>query len=235
VTGGDAGAIESLSHIAPTAIVGNPFRPLLDGRHLEADGYPAIGDKVWVGHYTTIGSDAAIGAHSVLEDFVIVQPRAVIGTGVLVTTRSFIGIEARVGDNCVIRGHVGDHSRVGTGCRIAGDLIHRQLDPSIPWDDPGGVEPAPIVGDGAFIGWRAMIIGGVNIGPGAYVCAGALITQDVPSGHIAYNRNQVVPPYSWPGALGKSAFFTGPGRLEGGRARIGARLRRARRDRGTTR
>lgn len=237
LTSDDAWAVESLSHIAPTAIVGNSFRPLLDGRQLEADNNPAMGDEVWVGHYTTIGSGVAIGAHSVLEDFVIVQPRAVIGTGVLVTSRSFVGIEAKVGDNCVIRGHVGDHSRVGAGCRIAGDLIHRQLDPSIPWDDPDNVEPAPIVGDGAFVGWRAMIIGGVNIGPGAYVCAGAVITQDVPAGHIAYDRNQVVPPRSWPGALGKSAFFAGTGRLESGRARIGVRLRRAqlRRDRGATR
>lgn len=222
------------SHIASTAILGNSFRPLLDGRYLEADGDPAIGDQVWVGQYTTIGSGAAIGAHSVLEDFVIVHPGAVIGTGVLVTSGSLIGIGARVGDNCVIRGHVGDHSQVGTGCRIAGDLIHRQLDPSIPWDDPGSDEPAPIVGDGAFVGWRAMVIGGVNIGAGAYVCAGALITRDVKPGHIAYDRNRVVDPRSWPGALGKSAFFTGP---ERGRARIGARLRRTQlwRDWSTTR
>lgn len=237
MTSSDSGAIESLGYIAPTAIVGNSFRPLLDGRQLEADSDPAMGDQVWVGHYTTIGPGVAIGAHSVLEDFVIVQPRAVIGTGVLVTSRSFVGIEAKVGDNCVIRGHVGDHSQVGRGCRIAGDLIHRQLDPSIPWDDPGNAEPAPIVGDGVFVGWRAMIIGGVNIGPGAYVCAGAVITQDVPAGHIAYDRNQVTQPHLWPGALGKSAFFAGPERPERGRARIGARLRRTqlRRDRGATR
>ena len=33
-----------------------------------------------------------------------------------------------------------------------------------------------------------------------------------------------MPPRSWPGALGKSAFFAGTGRLESGRARIGAGL-----------
>jgi acetyltransferase-like isoleucine patch superfamily enzyme len=70
-----------------------------------------------------------------------------------------------------------------------------------------------------------MIIGGVNIGPGAYVCAGALITKDVDPGYIAYDRNQFVDPRSWPGALGKSSFFAGLGRPERGRARIGAALR----------
>jgi bifunctional N-acetylglucosamine-1-phosphate-uridyltransferase/glucosamine-1-phosphate-acetyltransferase GlmU-like protein len=148
-----------------------------------------------------------IGASSQLEDFVEVQPRSVIGSRVVVTSRSRIGIGVTVDDDSVIRGHVGDHSRIGAGCRIAGDLIHRQLDPSVPWDDPAADEPAPVVGVGAFVGWRALIVGGINIGAGAYVCAGALITKDVPAGYIAYGRNQIMHPQYWPGALGKSPFF----------------------------
>ena len=88
----------------------------------------------------------------------------------------------------MIKGHIGDNSRIGAGCRIAGDLIHRQFDPSIPWDDRLGEEPALVVEDGAFVGWRAVIVGGVNIGAGAYVCAGALVTKDIPAGSIACGR-----------------------------------------------
>jgi bifunctional N-acetylglucosamine-1-phosphate-uridyltransferase/glucosamine-1-phosphate-acetyltransferase GlmU-like protein len=215
VTSCDAGAIAPPRQIAPTAIIGNPFRPLLDGRRLEIDGDPVIGPGVWIGQYTTIGHSVTIGADSILEDYVGVAPGAVIGTGVLVTSRSWIGIGATVGDNSMIKGHIGDHSRVGAGCRISGDLIHRQLDPTIGWDDPAGEEPAPIVEDGAFVGWRAMVVGGVNIGAGAYVCAGAVITKDVPAGHIAYDRNQIVHPRSWPGVLGKSPFFHDSRRLDG--------------------
>src|SRR5213082_1635531 len=127
----------------------------------------------------------------------MVQPGAVIGARVLVASRSSVGIGAEVGDDSVIKGHVGDHARIGARCRIAGDLIHRQLDPTIPWDDPAAEEPAPIVEDGAFVGWRALIVGGVNIGAGAYVCAGALITRDVPTGYIAWGRNQFTPPRSY--------------------------------------
>ena len=41
--------------------------------------------------------------------------------------------------------------------------------------------PAPIyIGDGAWIGARAIILPGVTIGAGAVVAAGALVTKDVP-------------------------------------------------------
>ena len=214
------------AHIAPTAIIGNAFRPLLDGREFPAGQDVVIGPGVWIGHYATVGNGVTIGASSILEDFAVVQPGAVIGARVLVSCRSSVGIGATLGDDSVIKGHVGDHSKIGARCRIAGDLIHRQLDPTIPWDDPAAEEPAPIVGDGAFVGWRALIVGGVNIGAGAYVCAGALITKDVPAGHIAWDRNQVTHPRSWPGALGKSAFFHDSGHLDSGRPRLSARLRR---------
>jgi acetyltransferase-like isoleucine patch superfamily enzyme len=194
--------------IAATAIIGNRFRPLQDGRQVRAEPHTVIGPGVWIGQYTIIGHGVRIGSGSQLEDFVEIQPGSVIGSRVVVTSRSRIGIGVTVDDDSVVRGHVGDHSRIGAGCRIAGDLIHRQLDPSIPWDDPAADEPAPVVGAGAFVGWRAMIVGGINIGAGAYVCAGALITKDVPAGYIAYGRNQIMHPLSWPGALGKSPFFT---------------------------
>jgi acetyltransferase-like isoleucine patch superfamily enzyme len=166
-----------------------------------------VGDGVWIGHYTTIGQGVTIGAGSIVEDFVAIQPETVIKHRVLVTSRSWIGIGATIGADSVIRGHIGDGSWIGQGCRVTGDLIHRQVDPSIPWDDPTGEESAPFVDDGAFIGWRALVVGGVNIGKRAYVCAGALITQDVPDGYIAYGRNRRIHPDDWPGQLGKSAFF----------------------------
>jgi UDP-3-O-[3-hydroxymyristoyl] glucosamine N-acyltransferase len=207
VTTCDPAATFPAAHIAPTAIIGNPFRPLLDGREIRVDRALEIGAGVWIGHYTTVGQGVRIGAGSIIEGFVDIQPLSEIGSRVLVTSRSYIGMGVTVGDDCVIKGHVGENSRIGAGCRIFGDLIHRQLDPSVPWDDPIAEEPDPVIGDGAFVGWRALIVGGVNIGEGAYVCAGALITKDVSPWQIAYGRNQIAPPDRWPGALGKSAFF----------------------------
>jgi len=203
----DAVMIAPTALIAATAIIGSRFRPLQDGRQVRAEPRTVIEPGVWIGQFAVIGQGVWIGADSQLEDFVEVQPRSVIGSRVVVTSRSRIGIGVTVDDDSVIRGHVGDHCRIGPGCRIAGDLIHRQLDPSIPWDDPVADEPAPVVEAGAFVGWRALIVGGINIGAGAYVCAGALITKDVLPGYIAYGRNQFMHPQSWPGSLGKSPFF----------------------------
>jgi acetyltransferase-like isoleucine patch superfamily enzyme len=44
-----------------------------------------------------------------------------------------------------------------------------------------GKESAPIsVGDGAWVGYNAIILPGVKIGTGAVVGAGAVVTNDVP-------------------------------------------------------
>lgn len=203
----DGARIDPSAVIAATAVIGARFRPLLDGRQLSPEGDTVIEAGVWIGQFATIGQGATIGRDSILEDYTAIQPRAVVAPRVLVSGRSWIGIGATIGHDSVIKGHIGDSSRIGAGCRIAGDLIHRQLDPTIPWDDPAAEEPAPVVGDGAFVGWRAVVVGGVNIGAHAYICAGALITKDVPEGHIAWGQNQVAHPSAWQGALGKSAFF----------------------------
>jgi acetyltransferase-like isoleucine patch superfamily enzyme len=200
--------IDPTAQIAPTAVIGCPYRPLLDGRQVRFDRGPVIGAGVWIGQFAAIGQGVMIGRNALIEDYAGIQAGTVIGERVVVASRSWLGIEVMVGDDSVIKGHVGDCARIGARCRVAGDLIHRQLDPSQGWDDPGSEEPAPVVADGAFIGWRAVVVGGVNIGAGAYVCAGALVTRDVPPGHIACGRNQIMHPGNWPGALGKSPFFT---------------------------
>jgi UDP-3-O-[3-hydroxymyristoyl] glucosamine N-acyltransferase len=210
VTGCAEVSIDPTAQVHPTAIVGSPYRRLLDGRRLSIDRGTTIGAGAWIGPYASIGQGATLGAGSILEEYVGIQPLSVIGTRVLMTSRSWIGLGVTVGNDCVIKGHIGDNSRIGDGCRVAGDLIHRQIDPTIPWDDPVAEEPAPVVGDGAFIGWRAVVVGGVNIGAGAYVCSQALITKDVPAGYIASGRNEIMPPDKWRGALGKSPFFGEP-------------------------
>jgi len=207
VAGDCASLIDPTARIAPTAVIGSPFRPLLDGRRVDPGRDTVIAARVWIGQFAVIGQGVAIGADSLVEDYVSLQPGSTLGVRVVVAGRSWIGIGATIGDDSVIRGHVGDSSRVGTRCRIMGDLIHRQLDPSLGWDDQEAAEPAPVIEDGAFVGWRASVVGGVNIGAGAYVCAGALVTRDVPAGHIASGRNQITHPSNWHGALGKSPFF----------------------------
>ncbi|HEX3487757.1 MAG TPA: DapH/DapD/GlmU-related protein [Streptosporangiaceae bacterium] len=208
--------IDGSASIAPTAVIGSPYRPLLDGREIQVRRPTEINKGVWIGQFVTIGQGVRIGAASLIEDYAQIQARAEIGERVLVTGRSWIGMDARVGSDSVIKGHIGDSARIGKNCRVAGDLIHRQLDPSRGWDDQGSEEPAPFVDDEAFIGWKAVIVGGVHIGRGAYVCAGALVTRDVPPGWIAAGKNRFMPPSRWRGRLAKSPFFSEAALLRAG-------------------
>jgi acetyltransferase-like isoleucine patch superfamily enzyme len=201
--------IHESASIAPTAIIDSPYRPLLDGRQVQVGRRTEISKDVWIGQFTAIGQGVRIGAGSLVEDYAAIQALSEIGERVVVAGRSWIGLGVTVGDDSVIKGHIGDSVRIGQHCRVAGDLIHRQLDPSRGWDDEDVKEPAPKVGDGVFIGWRAVIVGGVTIGRGAYVCSGALVTKNVPAGCIASGKNQFTQPSQWRGRLAKSPFFQG--------------------------
>lgn len=70
VTRCDVATVSPTAHIARTAIVGNPYRPLLDGRQLRMDRDTVIEAGVWIGHYTAIGQGVKICADSTIEDFV---------------------------------------------------------------------------------------------------------------------------------------------------------------------
>ena len=101
--------------------------------------------------------------------------------------------------------YIGHHSRityaeVGKYCSIAGDVIvgmgFHTLDKlstspiftemkngtGVSWTDKATVVPfrRVVVGNDVWIGTRAMIMGGVTIGDGAVVGAGAIVTKDVP-------------------------------------------------------
>ncbi len=49
---------------------------------------------------------------------------------------------------------------------------------------PGeGLVVAPVtIGDGVWIGARAIVLKGVTVGDGAIIAAGAVVTRDVPAG-----------------------------------------------------
>jgi len=207
--------IDPTARIETTANVGVPFRPLLDGRWVETGRETIVGAGVWIGQFANIGQGVIIGINSLIEDYVGIGALTTIGERVVVASRTWIGLDVTVGDDSVIKGHIDDSARIGVGCRVMGDLIHRHLDPSGGWDDPSSEEPAPIVADGAFIGWRSVIVGGVNVGARAYVCAGALVTKDVPGGFIASGRNEITHPSTWRGPLGRSGFFRSAGNEHG--------------------
>lgn len=85
-----------------------------------------------------------------------------------------IGTNVSIGAHSPI--HLGDHVRISTGVQLeTAGLDFADGKP------PYAHVSAPIrVQEGAWIGSRAIILGGVTIGRYAVVAAGAIVTKDVP-------------------------------------------------------
>jgi len=206
----------SSARIAATAQLDAPGRRLQQGDWEGIGGPTVVGAGCDIGHFCVVGQGVTLGAGTILDAYCLVEGGVTIGENALLTHRASVGCRAAIGADSVIGALVCEGSVVGRECRVFGDLVHRQLDPSLPWDAPEARERAPILEDGVFIGWGATVVGGVRIGGGAYVCAGATVTKNVPPGWIVTGVNEMSSPERWKGALRKSPFF-GSGRGPGSR------------------
>ena len=90
---------------------------------------------------------------------------------------SVINIGAKIGEGTMIDMNVvlGGRATVGKNCHIgAGTVLAGVIEP--PSADPVVVE------DNVVIGANAVVLEGVRIGEGSVVAAGAVVTENVPSG-----------------------------------------------------
>lgn len=55
-----------------------------------------------------------------------------------------------------------------------------------------GVNEAPVIEDGVYIGAGARVLGGVHVGRGAVIGANAVVTRDVPAGATVVGFNRVL-------------------------------------------
>lgn len=200
--------ISKTAQICSGAVIGKPFRPLLTNLHENEDPDPTrISAAAYIGYYALFGSGSSLGERSIVDDYCSVESDVHIGSGSLLIYRAQICNEARIGNGCVIGGLIAERVVVADGARVFGKVVHSQHNPRIGWDDSGVSEPSAIIEQGAFIGFDAMVIGGVRIGKGAFICSGAIVTRDVPDFHIARGVNGIVLPNAWSGPLGQSDFF----------------------------
>jgi acetyltransferase-like isoleucine patch superfamily enzyme len=207
----DSVIVDATATVAKTATLGAPYRPLLDGTVRTSERKTSIGPGCWIGDGSSVGEGAIIGAGSILHGDVRVESDVTIGSRVLLTYRAWVDLGATIGDDSVIGAFVCERARIGRGCRVFGSLIHGQHEPQLPWDGPESDEEPPVLGDEVFVGWGSKVIGPVVLGERAYVAANAIVSRPVPSRHIAFGNNQIVPYQQWPGALRASSFF-GAGR-----------------------
>jgi acetyltransferase-like isoleucine patch superfamily enzyme len=145
------------------------------------------------------GGSVEVGADSLIQGTLvteIAESRLSIGNNVFVGGGTVV--------DCVLSIRVDDDVLISHGCLISDSDNHsvrysvRRKDLR-DWRQGGGhdwstTQSAPIViGRGAWIGARAIILKGVTIQEGAVVAAGAVVTQDVPEyAIVAGNPARVV-------------------------------------------
>lgn len=102
-----------------------------------------------------------LGDNAVIMMGAIVNIGAVVGEGSMIDMGAVLGGRATVGKRC----------HIGAGAVLAGVI------------EPPSATPAT-VGDDVVVGANAVVLEGVQIGRGAVVAAGAVVTSDVPENAV---------------------------------------------------
>ncbi len=130
-----------------------------------------VGKNCAVGPYAYLRPKTQVGDNCRVGDFVEIK-NAQLGEGTKVSHLTYIG-DARLGKN------------INVGCGVV----------FVNYD--GRKKHISTVGDGAFIGCNTNIISPVDVGAGAYIAAGATITQDVPENAFAIARTRQMVKTEW--------------------------------------
>lgn len=198
--------------IGEYSVIGKPTRRRVSSNYIDSilpveDSPPntVIGHSSTLGTHVLVEQGAYIGTRCIIEAHAVIETAASIGDHSLIVHGARIGGHSIIGKECVIGGFVAERSRIGDNCRVFGSLIHRQIDPTVPWDE--SIEPAPVLEDHVFVAMTAVVVGKVHLASHVYITAGAIVTKDVPPFHIVHGVNNFVPAGKWRGRLSESAFW----------------------------
>lgn len=191
--------IDKSVNICSGSIIGKQFRPLLEGEPILVNSQTVIGKESYVGYNSIIGAGTIISDGVIVDDACIIENDVVIKNNTLVIYRSQICSEAIIGLDCVIGGFIAERVKIGDSSRVFGKIVHSHRKTKLGWDNPDAEEPSAIIHDNVFIGFDAKIIGGIKIERGAYICAGAIVTKNVPQDHVAFGTNKIMHLNKWKG------------------------------------
>ena len=130
-----------------------------------------VGSNCNIGPYARLREGSEIGDNAKIGNFVETK-KTKLGAGAKANHLAYLG-DANVGDN----------TNVGAGtitCNYDGTNKHKT-----------------IIGEDSFIGTNSSLVAPVNIGKGAYIGAGSVITKDVPDEALAVGRGKQVTKKDW--------------------------------------
>ncbi len=117
--------------------------------------------------------DARIEPGAVIRDMVEIGEKAVIMMGAIINIGAKIGARTMIDMGVVMGGRatVGNDCHIGAGTVLAGVI------------EPPSANPV-VIEDNVVIGANAVVLEGVRVGKGSVVAAGAVVTENVPSGVV---------------------------------------------------
>ena len=167
---------ESLIRFMPGR-VGNAFRQACFGRRFKRS------DKVYIG----------IGCEFISPEAMSFEGVVGIGKNSFFTAEGgsiLVGDNTTLNENVHINASVGGKIEIGKCCLIGPNVVmrtsgHRYDDPHTYIRQQGHIPLDISIDDDVWIGANAVILGGVHIGRGCVIGAGAVVTKDVPSLAVA--------------------------------------------------
>ena len=155
------------------------------------DGDVVIEPNVFFGLNVKVETGVIIHGFSHLEG-AIVKAQSEIGPYARLRPGAFLENSSKVGNFCEIK-----NSRIGEGAKVnhltyIGDAVvggHTNIGAgTITCNYDGFNKWKTIIGENAFIGSNSALVAPVEIGDGAYVASGSVITDQVPENSVAFGR-----------------------------------------------
>ncbi|PIE32000.1 UDP-3-O-(3-hydroxymyristoyl)glucosamine N-acyltransferase [candidate division KSB3 bacterium] len=169
------------------AVLGRvPLSPGTTNRRIESAYHElVIGEETVVGCNSVLYTGSRIGSRTLIADLASIREGCVLGDGVVIGR----GVMTLYG--C----HIGNFSRIQDQVHLVGNMMIEEHvfigmgvvttnDNDIYCSRFGGDAPrlqGPVIRQFAVIGAHATLLPGVEIGKGAMVAAGAVVTKDVPA------------------------------------------------------
>lgn len=143
-----------------------------------ADGGTYIGDGVRIGAFCVIEHGVHIEDNVEIDHYCRIACGARIGAKTRILYGAQVFEDVKIGRDCIIGGDLVDRTIVGDEVTFQGNTAHSHTDPTRDWDETE--EPSPVIERGSVVGIGALVIGGITIGPRAYVAAGEIVKCDLP-------------------------------------------------------
>lgn len=172
-------------HIGNNVVVGTPY---IDHGN-EPIRATRLGSNVWIGDNAVIHNGVVLNDDVKVDDHGFVGDCSQIGEGTEILYGARLYLKVFVGRGSKIAGFCCDRSIVQDSCIMMGKLIHDAKNPLCSWADTE--EASPIIKERAFVGFDALVIGGVTVNSGSRVLAGAIVTKDVAADTIVVGTTHI--------------------------------------------